>query len=93
MHGIYVNHNDVTNKKFSAKLIKTNINFEIEKNLKYQKLLLYFEKWITKNNYNLNKVRIITALIFLNIAPLHEGEYKIYLYAIGLELMNKYINE
>ena len=93
MHGIYVNHNDVIDKKYHAELKNSNIDFKINKNTKYQKLLIYFEKWIIKNKYDLKKVRLITGLIFLNIAPLHQGEYKIFLYAIGLNIINEHIDE
>jgi hypothetical protein len=36
---------------------------------------LVYEKWIVDNGYDLDKVKTITSLIFLNMAPLHEKEF------------------
>jgi mannose-6-phosphate isomerase-like protein (cupin superfamily)/thiamine kinase-like enzyme len=35
----------------------------------------FYEKWISQNQYDLTKVKMITALIFLNMSPLHEKEF------------------
>jgi choline kinase/mannose-6-phosphate isomerase-like protein (cupin superfamily) len=34
-----------------------------------------YERWIQDNNYDLDKVKLITSIIFLNMAPLHETEF------------------
>ena len=34
-----------------------------------------YETWIIDNGYNINKVKSITTLIFLNMSPLHEKEF------------------
>ena len=43
-----------------------------------------------KNNFDLEKVIKLTALIYLNIAPLHHYPYSIFLFKLGkLLLTNK----
>jgi len=70
----------------SYKLMKDNENFScfIDQNVVYynyksepvlDKFKPIYEKWITKNGYDLDKVKLITALIFLNMSPLHEKEF------------------
>ena len=70
----------------SYKLMKNNENFScfIDKNVvsynyKSEPILDKFkpiyENWITKNGYDLDKVKSITALIFLNMSPLHEKTF------------------
>lgn len=49
--------------------------------------LIYYEKWLKDNNYSIPKVRIITSLIFLNIAPLHHYPYSLFLYALGKSML------
>ena len=34
-----------------------------------------YEGWIINNDYDLDKIKCITALIFLNMSPLHEKEF------------------
>ncbi len=61
--------------------------FEKRRNLmKYLKL---FERFIVDNNFDLNKVKLISSLIYLNIAPLHHNPYSQLLFFHGkLELYN-----
>ena len=33
-----------------------------------------YEAWLEAGGYDLKKVKLITSLIFLNMAPLHEKE-------------------
>jgi hypothetical protein len=47
--------------------------------------------WLKKEGYDVKKVNIITALIFINIAPLHHHPYSIFLFFLGkLLLENPY---
>ena len=39
--------------------------------------------------YSLTKIRILTALIFLNIATLHHYPYSLLLYAVGKDMLKK----
>ena len=40
-------------------------------------------------NFSVKKVKILTALIFLNIAGLHHYPYSIFLYYLGKKLLNE----
>ncbi len=91
MHGLIISHQKVLNEQYSIKVLNNNsvkINFSISK--KYKELLIIYVNWIKKNNYDLEKINILTALIFLNIAPLHTKNYSIYLFHLSkLLLSNK----
>lgn len=58
-----------------------NLNFLIQNNLCEFKQ--YFEKFLTNSGYDLNKVKLISGLVFLNIAALSNYPYNIFLYYIG----------
>ena len=48
----------------------------------------YFVKWLQRNNFDVEKVQKLTALIYLNMAPLHEkrlGDYLFYKAKIMME--------
>jgi quercetin dioxygenase-like cupin family protein/dTDP-glucose pyrophosphorylase len=53
----------------------TNISFKHKSTKELQSFQSTYERWVQLNNYDLHKVKIITALIFLNMAPLHEKEF------------------
>ena len=66
---------------------------QIEKKPIYRKLSKNLDKWIIKNGYDLKKVKIMTGLIFLNIAALHHNPYSKFLYYLGKDLIYREIYE
>ena len=97
MHGIIVSHEEVNKNRFKISWKKNIINFSIVQSKAHKASLIYYEKWLKNNNYSISKVRIITSLIFLNIAPLHHHPYSLFLHALGkymlfeeLEKIDKY---
>ena len=40
-----------------------------------KKHLITFEKYLKKNNLNYKKIKILTGLIYLNMAPLHSPDF------------------
>lgn len=87
MHGIIVSHAEVNKNKFKVSWKKNIINFSIVQSKVHKASLIYYEKWLKDNNYSIPKVRIITSLIFLNIAPLHHYPYSLFLYALGKSML------
>ncbi|MBX4196761.1 NTP transferase domain-containing protein [Candidatus Pacearchaeota archaeon] len=48
-----------------------------------------FELFLKKNNFDLNKIRTLTSLIFLNMAPLHKDPFNFMLYFMGKSMLYK----
>ena len=48
-----------------------------------------YERWIQDNNYDLDKVKLITSIIFLNMAPLHEKKFGNLLFFKSKEMLQK----
>jgi choline kinase len=42
-----------------------------------------FESWLVSNDYDLKKVRVLTALVWLNMSPLHDFKTGEFLYYFG----------
>ncbi len=67
----------------SYKLMKDENNFNCDDNghfshgstVNLDSYVNTYEDWIEANNFNLNKIKTLTALIFLNMSPLHEEEF------------------
>jgi thiamine kinase-like enzyme len=63
-----------------------NYSYPISKNL--IKFKTNYEYWILENGYDLNKVKIITGLIYLNMSPLHDGKFGKMLWFKSIEMLS-----
>jgi NDP-sugar pyrophosphorylase family protein/mannose-6-phosphate isomerase-like protein (cupin superfamily) len=63
-----------------------NYSYPISKNL--IKFKTNYESWILENGYDLNKVKIITGLIYLNMSPLHDGKFGKMLWFKSIEMLS-----
>jgi choline kinase/mannose-6-phosphate isomerase-like protein (cupin superfamily)/thiamine kinase-like enzyme len=50
-----------------------------------------YEDWLS-NKYDINKVKLITGLIYINMAPLHTHNFSKLLLCKSIELLNEYFN-
>ena len=92
-HGLIIDHNVISQSKFKINVEGLKIKFSFfrsKTNMECQKTLFNF---IKQNNLSLYKVKILTSLIFLNIAGLHHYPYSIFLYYLGKLSLQKVINE
>tara|TARA_B100001175_G_scaffold132422_1_gene112559 strand:- start:8553 stop:10121 length:1569 start_codon:yes stop_codon:yes gene_type:complete len=88
LHGIIVDHNQVNKNNFRIDIKRNKVFLKIRQSSNHKTCLKYFEKWLINNGYNLKKVRILTALIFINIAPLHHHPYSLFLYFLGKKMLS-----
>ena len=91
-HALIVTHEVIRNNQFEIKINKSQISYDfvIKNNLLEYKDI--FERFIQEKGYDLNKVKILTALTFLNIAPLHHTPYNDFLYYLGKHTLFKELN-
>ncbi|HEX8965921.1 MAG TPA: hypothetical protein VF820_05815, partial [Patescibacteria group bacterium] len=92
-HNLIINHNIINNNLFSIKLSKKNVTYEIlrKDNLIHcQKVLFDF---IEKKGLNLKKVKLLTAISWLNMSPLHLHPYDSFLFFFGKRELWRVINE
>ncbi|MDB3997542.1 hypothetical protein N9434_00945, partial [Candidatus Pelagibacter sp.] len=88
-HGLIVDHNIIKSSKFSVKVDKKNIKINHEQSRENKDCQKFFFQFLKKNNYSVKKVKILTSLIFLNIASLHHYPYSIFLYYLGKLMLFK----
>lgn len=48
-----------------------------------------YERFLIENGYDLAKVKVLTALIFLNMAPLHNDPFDTMLHSLGRNMLHK----
>mgnify|MGYP001240916309 CR=1 FL=1 len=81
-HNLIFNHEQINNGNFVLKLDKKiKIDLLVKKiNIDCIEIL---KKFCKKNNIDYKKIQILTALIWINMAPLHEYPLNFFLYYFG----------
>ncbi|MFC1775257.1 NDP-sugar synthase [Patescibacteria group bacterium] len=52
-----------------------------------------YESFLIKSGFDLNKIKTITGLIFLNMSPLHKDPFDLMLYYMGRNMLNKILKD
>ena len=92
LHGLIISHEIIDKGYYEIKWDDNKVDFDFLRN---QKLILcerLFYDWLDENGYDGKKVKILTSLIFLNIAALHHNPYSHLLFALGKMMLNDEIN-
>ena len=82
-HNLTINHGIINDNLFSIKINNNNIWCDVlrkENLIQCQKILFEF---LRKNKYDEKKVKILTALIWLNMSPLHHHPFDLFLFYFG----------
>lgn len=82
-HGFIIDHNIIKKQKFSINLNKKKISLSYFQSRNNKICKKIFDEFLKKNNFSIKKVNILTALIYLNIAPLHHYPYSVFLFYLG----------
>jgi dTDP-glucose pyrophosphorylase/thiamine kinase-like enzyme len=82
-HNLTVNHEIVNSDLFTIKVDKDVVTCDIlrkENLVQCQRALFEF---LRENGYNIKKVKVLTALIWLNMSPLHHHPFDLFLFYFG----------
>jgi NDP-sugar pyrophosphorylase family protein len=82
-HNMIINHANILNNLFTIKHINNEIIVDLKCNYFLIQQLNDFDKFINENNYDLNKINLITSIIWLNMSPLYDGELSEFLFYFG----------
>ena len=82
-HNIYFNHENIGKGLFEIKLDDDNTIVDMKCNYFLVNQIQEFEKFISEYNYDLRKIKIITSLIWINMAPLHSFPLSNFLFNLG----------
>lgn len=82
-HNLVVNHDIISNERFMVERKGKAVNIKIARLKNLQNCEKVLEKWVIENDFDLNKVRVLRALIWLNMSPLHHDPFNIFLFYQG----------
>jgi len=92
-HGLIVDHQKVSLNEFTVEICGNKGYFEIEMTEKKAIWKKEFDQFVIEMNFDVDKVNILTALIFINIATLHHDPYNKFLFLLGHEMLNNQLKE
>ena len=85
-HGFIVNHSVIKDNLFFVKIRdKNQVSLDFNRKDKLVRIQCLFDDFIEKNKFSSLKVKVLTNLIFLNIASLHTYPYSHFLYFLGIK--------
>ena len=87
LHGLLVNHKVIASNRFNVEWRLGEIIFDLHRKKNLVECEQRFDTWIKRQGYDTKKVRVLTALIFLNIAALHHNPYSLLLYTLGKSML------
>ena len=67
------------------------INFSYKEEKSLLDFKIYYESWIQEKGYDLNKIKLITALIYLNMSPLHDEKFGKILWFKSIQMLQSCI--
>jgi molybdopterin-guanine dinucleotide biosynthesis protein A len=88
-HGLLVSHEYVKDNKLLVDIQDDVINIDIPVHYRNLNAISVLERWTQAKGLSLRRLRIIVALIYLNIAPLHHFPYIQFLYFMGNQLLEQ----
>lgn len=91
MHGLIVDHSIVNQNQFSVVYDTESCTIDILRPNRLVECEQVFRSWCVAKGYSLKKIDLLTALIFLNIAPLHHDPYSKFLFLLGKYLLATFL--
>ena len=87
LHGLIISHDFINQNFYTFSRNMNSVYFDFHRkntNIECERIL---ENYVVKRGYDWKKVKIMTALIFLNIASLHHYPYCHLLYYLGKSML------
>lgn len=86
-HGLIVSHELIAKDLYKVRWDDDEIQFDFaRKQILVECERIYYE-WLKSQGYDVGKVKVLTALVYLNIAALHHYPYGLMLYALGKKML------
>jgi hypothetical protein len=92
LHGFIICHELIASDHYWTDWQSDGVSFDFHRKQSLLDCEKYFYVWLEQNHYDVRKVRVLTSLIYLNIASLHHYPYSLLLYGLGKSLLAKELN-
>lgn len=82
-HNLTVNHRIINKNLFSVQVSEKNVLVDILRPSTLVECQAIYLDFLREQEYDVQKVKILTAIIWLNMAPLHHHPFNLFLYYFG----------
>jgi choline kinase len=82
-HNIFLNHKNITNNLYEITKAGDSAFVDIKCNFVLVNQLSEYDSFIREKGYDSRKIQILTAIIWLNMAPLYDGKLRQFLFYFG----------
>lgn len=82
-HNIYFNHENINNNMFSVKEKDNEVFVDMKCNYLLVNQINDFDNFVIEKGLDLNRIKLITSLIWINMSPLHEYPLSNFLFNFG----------
>lgn len=93
LHGLIISHGLIAQNLYDVSWEQDSIHYDVLRKASLVRCEELFMDWLKAHAWSVRKTRILTALIFLNIAALHHYPYSLLLYALGKDMLHTQLNE
>lgn len=87
LHGLIISHELIAGNFYKVDWRPEEIVYDFHRKQILVECERNFSAWLQAEGYDQKKVRVLTALIYLNIAALHHHPYSSLLYALGKSML------
>jgi len=92
-HNLCINHEVVNKELFTIKVEGSKVFCDILRHNRLIECQNIFYKFVDRYDYDLRKIKILTSLIWLNMSPLHQHPFDLFLFYFGKYNLWRAINE
>ena len=93
LHGLIVSHQIIRDSLFTVQVRGSRVVFDFNRRNTLVECELILKEFVRENSYSWQKVNLVAALIFLNIAALHHYPYSHLLYYLGKSMFARHIGQ
>jgi len=87
LHGLIISHEIISQNLFIVNHKINHIDFDFHRKYTLVECVEVLKEYLSNKQYNVKKVELLTALIYLNIAPLHHYPYTSLLFYLGKSML------
>lgn len=88
LHGLIVNHELIAADHYQASWEGDRLSFDFLRRQRLVDCAARFMEWLPGAGFDARKVRVLCALVYLNIAALHHHPYSLLLYGLGARMLH-----
>jgi dTDP-glucose pyrophosphorylase len=87
--GLILSYKGIKQNKFTCEVRQGDVKFDFHAPEALADIRAAYEKFLTERGFDLHKVQVLTALIFLNMSPLHHAPFDVLLFHLARSMLKK----